>query len=162
MITERRASRFYAALAAGTLAILLNSAVLASADLVHLPTAHGGLLRLLVVLTGGIIHPPTDSVFQFGFHIGVGLLMTMFYVYALDRRLPGSPWMRGLIYALLVWLANAAIVLPILGEGFAGSRDLTIAGIVWFACAHTLFFVAAALLYDTFTRQELGVSSRQS
>jgi hypothetical protein len=32
-------------------------------------------------------------------------------------------------------------------EGFAGSRHLTLAGMVWFAAAHTLFFVVLAVLY---------------
>ena len=30
---------------------------------------------------------------------------------------------------------------------FAGSRHLTLAGMVWFAAAHTLFFVVLAVLY---------------
>jgi hypothetical protein len=46
-----------------------------------------------------------------------------------------------------VWLANALIVLPAIGEGLAGSRRLTLAGMAWFAAAHTLFFVAQAILY---------------
>lgn len=41
--------RTLAALLAGAVAIALNTAALAAADLVPLATAHGGLLRLLVV-----------------------------------------------------------------------------------------------------------------
>jgi len=142
-----RASRVIAALLAGAVAIVLNTAVLAAADLVPLATAHGGLLRLLVILTGGAISP-TGAVFQTGFHVAVGLAMAVFYAFILEPFLRGPSWLRGLLYALAVWLANAAIVLPATGEGFAGSRHLTLAGMVWFATAHTLFFVVQAVLYS--------------
>ena len=33
------------------------------------------------------------------------------------------------------------------GDGIAGSRRLTVAGMAWFAAAHTLFFVTQAILY---------------
>jgi hypothetical protein len=142
-----RTPRVIAALLAGTVAIVLNTAVLAAADLVPLATAHGGLLRLLVILTGGAISP-TGALFQTGFHVAVGLAMAVFYAFALEPFLRGPSWLRGLLYALVVWLANAAIVLPATGEGFAGSRHLTLAGMVWFATAHTLFFVVQAMLYS--------------
>jgi hypothetical protein len=44
--------RTLAALLAGAVAIALNTAALAAADLVPLATAHGGLLRLLVIVVG--------------------------------------------------------------------------------------------------------------
>jgi len=149
-----RMPRVLAALLAGAVAIALNTAVLAAADLVPLATAHGGLLRLLVILTGGAISP-TGAVFQTGFHVAVGLAMAVFYAFTLEPFLGGPSWLRGLLYALAVWLANAAIVLPATGEGFAGSRHLTLAGMVWFATAHTLFFVVQAVLYS-------GLRERQS
>ena len=139
--------RTLAALLAGAVAIALNLAALAAADLVPLATAHGGLLRLLVMLSGDALPIPAGSAFQAGFHIVVGLAMALFYV-VLEPVLRGPSWLRGLIYAVAVWLANAAVVLPATGEGFAGSRHLTLAGMVWFAAAHTLFFVVLAVLYD--------------
>jgi hypothetical protein len=60
-----RTPRVIAALLAGAVAIALNTAVLAAAELVPLATAHGGLLRLLVILPGGAISP-TGAVFQTG------------------------------------------------------------------------------------------------
>jgi hypothetical protein len=140
--------RTLAALLAGAVAIALNIAALAAADLVPLATARGGLLRLLVMLTGGALPIPAGGAFQFGFHIVVGLAMALFYALVLEPVLRGPSWLRGVSYAVIVWLANAAVVLPTTGEGFAGSRDLTLAGIVWFAAAHTLFFVVLAVLYE--------------
>ena len=46
-------SRLGAALIAGAVAIVLNTLALKAADLVHLETAHGGLLRLLTSLLSG-------------------------------------------------------------------------------------------------------------
>jgi hypothetical protein len=40
-------------------------------------------------------------------------------------------------------------VLPWIGEGIAGRRYLSAAGMIYFAAAHTAFF---ALLYARFTR----------
>ena len=106
-----------------------------------------GLLRLLVVLSGDALPIPAGRAFQAGFHIVVGLAMALLYALVLEPVLRGPSWLRGLIYAVAVWLANAAVVLPATGEGFAGSRHLTLAGMVWFAAAHTLFFVVLAVLY---------------
>jgi hypothetical protein len=47
-----------------------------------------------------------------------------------------------------VWLLNAAVVLPLTGEGLAGSVHLSLAGMTWFAAAHTVFFVLLAVLYQ--------------
>jgi len=135
------------ALLAGAIAIVLNMAALAAADLVPLDTAHGGLLRFLVVLTDGVLRVPPGAAIQAGFHIAVGLAMALFYAFALERVLRGPSWLRGLLYAVAVWLANALIVLPTIGEGLAGSRRLTVAGMAWFAAAHTLFFIVLAILY---------------
>jgi hypothetical protein len=48
---------------------------------------------------------------------------------------------------------NAFAVLPATGEGIAGIAHLTLAGIVWYAVAHGLFFMILALLYGALRRQ---------
>lgn len=152
--------RTIAALLAGAVAIALNTAALAAADLVPLATAHGGLLRLLVMLTGGALPIPAGSAFQAGFHIAVGLMMALLYALVLEPMLRGPSWLRGLIYAVAVWLANAGVVLPATGEGFAGSRHLSLAGMAWFAAAHTLFFIVLAVLYERWRgRQHCAIPS---
>jgi len=117
------------ALAAGAIAILLNVGALAAANLIPLATAHGGLLRLLSMITG--IAPPGGVAFQTGFHIVVGLAMAVFYGIVLEPLLPGRAWSKGMQYAVALWLANALIILPVTGEGLAGSRDLTLPGMLW-------------------------------
>lgn len=142
--TWRRAT---AAVIAGAVAITLNSAALAAADLFSLQTGRGGLLRLLTIAIGGTL-PTPGPYFLGGFRVFMGLLFALFYAFVLARTLPGPSWVRGLLYATLVWVANAAVILPLAGEGFAGIRYLTPLGVAWFAVAHTLYFVVLAVLYE--------------
>lgn len=142
--------RVTASLVAGTAAIVINMLALKAADLVPLATAHGGLLRLLRTVLG--LPLPGTPAFQEAFHFAVGIAMALFYGLVLARRLPGRPLAQGLLYAAAVWLANAFVVLPLIGEGIAGSAHLSAAGMVWFAAAHTLFFVLLAVWYARLRR----------
>lgn len=159
-------SRTLAGLLAGGIAIIANTLALQAADAISLATAHGGLLRFirpwfapplqilgisrLWTATGGpAVNTPA---FQAGFHVAVGLAMALVYAVAIEPILPGRAWMKGLIYAAVVWILNAVIVLPAIGEGFAGSASLTTAGILWYAAAHTLFFLLLAVLYARLRR----------
>jgi hypothetical protein len=153
--------RAAAALLAGTLAIAVNTALLAAANAIPLVTARGGLLKLLKVAFGDTLArlgadalwtqsglpAPGSNTFQLGFHVVVGLAMALLYGLALEAWLTGPPWRKGLVYAAAVWLANAFIVLPLLGEGVASSRSLNLAGMAYFAAAHTVFFVGLAVLF---------------
>ena len=155
-----------ASLLAGAIAIAVNTALLTAADWIPLVTARGGLLKLLSIYLGpalsragagsgwvGLGLPvPGGMTFQLGFHIVVGLAMALLYGVALEPVLPGRPWWKGLLYAVVAWLANALIVLPWLGEGIAGSRNLGVPGMAYFAAAHTVFFVLMAVLFARFNR----------
>ena len=171
MIQDSFRSRLSPALVAGSLAISLNTVVLKGADLIHLTTAHGGLLRLLShhfskpLQQSGITSiwwavgapAPATQTFQIGFHILVGLMMALFYAFVLEPAMPWSTTVKGLVYLAVVWLVNALIVLPATGEGFAGSANLTLAGIAWFAAAHSIFFMILvygfAFLFKTCDRE---------
>ena len=87
--------------------------------------------------------------FQQVFHVAVGIVMGIAYGFLLVR-LRGSAWRRGATYGALVWLANACIVLPIIHQGFAGSRVITVGGMLYFACAHMIFFLLCAVLFEWF------------
>lgn len=153
--------RLAAALGAGAVAISVNTALLVGADAVGFATARGGLLRLLKSATGPIaaalhasavwadvVAPATSGpVFRSGFHVFVGLLMALFYAYAVEPALGGVPWVKGFVCAGAVWLLNAFLVLPLIGEGIAGSRHLGIAGMLGFAVIHTVFFVLLSVIY---------------
>ena len=157
-------SRLDASLTAGAIAIAVNTALLAGADAIGFTTARGGLLRLLKDLAAqaaphvgladtwnNVLAPATSGdLFRNVFHVVVGLLMALFYAYILEPILPGKPLVKGLLYALIVWLLNAFVVLPAIGEGIAGSRYLGLPGMIGFAVIHTVFFVLLAVLYARF------------
>jgi hypothetical protein len=141
-------SRAAAALVAGSIAVLLNTLALHVARIVPVATGNGGLLRFFVMLSGGALSAPAGAAFQNGFHIVTGLAMAFFYAFVLEPWIRVPSWLRGVLFATAVWLLNAIIVLPAIGEGIAGSHDLPLAGLVWFAGAHTLFFLVLAILFD--------------
>lgn len=157
--TSRRAAFW-----AGLIAIVVNTALLHLAEVIPLKTEAGGLLKLLKIGFGDLIArssigeiwlrlqlPAPDSViFKTGFHVAVGLAMALFYAAYVEPRLAGSPWRKGLLYACGLWLINAFVLLPWIGEGIAGSRQLSFAGLAYYAVAHTMFFVLLASLYARF------------
>ena len=153
-----------AALWAGLIAIVVNTALLHLAEVIPLKTEAGGLLKLLKMGFGDVIArssiseiwlrlqlPAPDSViFKTGFHVAVGLSMALVYAAYLEPRLAGSAWRKGLLYACGLWLINAFVLLPWIGEGIAGSRQLSFAGMTYYAVAHTVFFLLLAWLYARF------------
>lgn len=147
------------ALVAGAVALAVNFGLLGLADRLGIVTARGGFQRLTKLWIGPLLTSsgvagawsslrlpePSSTLFQVGFKVAAGLMMALVYV-AIERYLPRPAIAKGLTYALLVWLINAAVVLPALGEGFAGSQSLTATGMIAFAIAHTSFFIVLALL----------------
>ena len=73
--------------------------------------------------------------------------MAIFYAYILDQRLYGRPLVKGLLYGTAVWLFNAFVVLPLTGQGIAGSAHLNAIGMISFAIAHMVFFEVLSVLY---------------
>ena len=149
------------ALIAGAIAITINILLLNLCDAYGIVTARGGLQRLVRLWLGGPMTQlgvadlwaaaglpgPDTSIFRTGFKVSVGLGMAVFYALVFERLLGGGTLVKGLIYALLVWLINAFVVLPLLGEGIAGLNLLTTLGVTCFALAHTAFFIALAYTY---------------
>jgi hypothetical protein len=157
--SERR-SPLGAALSAGSVAVAVNTILLAGGDAVGFSMAKGGLLRLLrdtlvalMKVTGlgassaGLAAATSGVVFQTGFHVLLGLGMALGYAFVIEPRVPGSPLGKSLLYAASVWLINALLVLPLTGEGVAGSAHLGAPAMLGFALAHTLFFILLGTLY---------------
>ena len=153
-------NRLLIALLCGALATAVNMAILASLGAAGIRTTHGGLLRLLALGVIRVAHStginPTYRAdaqllfaagwFQEGFHIVTGLLMAVVYVFFLEPRRGASPLLRGVLYGTAIWLLNAMIVLPAIGEGIAGQYHLSAEGIGGFAVAHVSYFLALSLL----------------
>jgi len=143
----------------GVAGLVVNYILLGLADYLNIVTARGGFQRLTKIWLAGPLAStgvaakwsrlglpdPSSALFVNGFKIGAGLVFAIIYV-AIKPYLPGRAIAKGMTYAALVWLINAAFVLPLLGEGFAGANNLTWLGILAFAIAHTSFFLVLALV----------------
>jgi hypothetical protein len=143
----------------GAAGLVANFILLGLADYLNIVTARGGFQRLTKIwlarplVSSGVaatwsrlgLPDPSSALFVNSFKIGVGLVFALVYV-AIRPYLLGGPIVKGLVYAALVWLVNAALVLPLLGEGFAGINSLTWLGILAFAVAHTALFLVLALI----------------
>jgi|SRR5215471_1527338 len=147
--------RLIAALLASSIALAANMELLSIADVAHISTGQGGLLRLFATmiqrlavslrLTDDLSNLPLPS--PAIFHIVTGLAMAVAYALMIEPRLPGRPFSKGLVYGTVVWCINAFLVLPLAGEGIAGSRNVDTVGLIVFAVAHMTFFLALSMLY---------------
>lgn len=147
--------RLIASVLAGTIALALNMALLSFASAAGIATSNGSLFRLFrsiisrlgwsLRLIDGRSNLPLSP--QAIFHIVTGLAMAIAYV-LIEPRLPGRAYFKGLAYGTVVWCFNAFLVLPLTGEGLAGSRNLNTVGLIVFAVAHMSFFLALSVLYE--------------
>ncbi|MPZ13536.1 MAG: hypothetical protein GEU73_03790 [Chloroflexi bacterium] len=53
-------------------------------------------------------------------HLVVGILWATVYAYALEPRLPGDGWLKGVLFSVLPWLLSIVVFLPVVGGGFLG------------------------------------------
>jgi len=81
-------------------------------------------------------------------------MMSIFYAFVLEPLMPWRATVKGLAYAIGLWLINAIIILPLTGEGFAGMANLSVAGILWFAAAHTLFYMMLAYGFELLEQRQ--------
>jgi hypothetical protein len=160
------ARRLAIGLVAGAIATVVNSALLQAASLEGIETAHAGLLRLTEMLLERVAHlllpampgghapllPISAQWFQTVFHFATGLFMAELYVIVLEPTLPQGIWEKGVIYGTVVWLFNSFVVLPLIGEGVAGSDHLGLPGIFCFAIAHMAFFISLSINVQYFVQ----------
>lgn len=45
------------------------------------------------------------------------IIFSLIYTYLLYRILPGSPWLKGLIWGIILWLLTQVMVMPMMGVG---------------------------------------------
>ena len=153
--------KIFYALVTGAIAITINILLLNLCDAVGIVTARGGLQRLVRLWLGGPLTQigvaelwtgaglpgPDTAFFRTGFKVSVGLAMAVFYPLVFEPLVAGGTLLKGLAYSLFAWVINAFVVLPLLGEGIAGAKLLTVGGMAAFAAAHTVFFIVLAYLY---------------
>jgi len=56
-------------------------------------------------------------------HIMMGVVIfPLIYVFVLYERLPGAPWLKGVIWGIVLWVGAATVIMPMAGAGFLMSN----------------------------------------
>ena len=76
-------------------------------------------------------------------HVGNGIVIfPLVYVFVVSRFLPGPPWLRGIVWGVILWLTLQVVMMPILGGGFfssaAGGGKVAMAALI----GHLVYGVA--------------------
>jgi uncharacterized membrane protein YagU involved in acid resistance len=110
------------AVATGLIATASMTALLLVEPSIGLPQiAIGQLLSTSLSLTTA--HLSFGPAVGWLLHFLVGSLWAILYAGAAAERLPGSPVVRGLLYAFLVFLLAQAVFMPLVGGGFFSRGD---------------------------------------
>lgn len=104
---------------AGTAAM---SALILVELVVHLPTvAIGQVLGSSLGLASAL--PSVGAELGWVLHFVIGVILALVYAGLFVSRLPGAPWVRGLLYGILVFLLAQVAFMPFVGGGFFSRGD---------------------------------------
>jgi uncharacterized membrane protein YagU involved in acid resistance len=57
-------------------------------------------------------------------HFLIGMVLALIYAVAAERRLPGTPLIRGALYGVLVFVIAQLVFMPLVGAGVFSDGDL--------------------------------------
>jgi uncharacterized membrane protein YagU involved in acid resistance len=110
------------AAAAGLIATGVMTALLLIEPSVGLPKiAMGQVLSTALGLASA--HLATGAALGWALHFIIGMLLALIYAGIFDRRLPGPPLVRGLIYGALVFVVAQLVFMPLVGGGVFSHGD---------------------------------------
>jgi len=110
------------AAAAGLIGTGVMTALLLIEPSVGLPKiAMGQVLSTWLGLTSA--HSATGPALGWVLHFLIGMLLGLVYAGVFDRKLPGGPLTRGLLYGVLVFLVAQSVFMPLVGGGFFSRGD---------------------------------------
>jgi uncharacterized membrane protein YagU involved in acid resistance len=56
-------------------------------------------------------------------HLVSGIVVfPLIYILGVAPRLPGAPWLRGIVWGIVLWLFAQLVMLPAMGSGFFGAK----------------------------------------
>ncbi len=112
--TDSVKSSFGKSAIAGLLATGAMTIVMLMAPFMGMPEMNIG--RML----GGFMGVPSFA--GWAGHFMIGIILAIAYGQFFVSRLPGAPWLRGILYALIPWLMSQVIVNPMMGAGVFASH----------------------------------------
>ncbi len=68
------------------------------------------------------------------------IIFPLIYAFLLFRILPGSPWLRGVIWGLILWLLSQGMVMPMMGMGvFSANAPNAMMSVVGSLMGHIIY-----------------------
>jgi uncharacterized membrane protein YagU involved in acid resistance len=67
------------------------------------------------------------------------VIFPLIYVFALYNFLPGSPWLKGTLWGLILWLLSQAVVMPMMGAGLFSSQAGGIMAVMGSLFGHIIY-----------------------
>lgn len=102
-----------------------------------------------------MLHLPLPGSLPFWvlFHFSMAIGMAVIYALVVEPFLIGPGWAKGFQFSLLPGSINSALVMPMLGKGFAASDILTLSGMLYFFFANGLYGVLLGVVYGRLFRE---------
>jgi uncharacterized membrane protein YagU involved in acid resistance len=111
------------AVAAGLIGTATMTALLLIEPSVGLPNiAIGQILSTALGLASA--HLSTGAAIGWGIHFAVGALLALVYARVFARRLPGAPFVRGVLYGGLIFVIAQLVFMPLVGGGVFSRGDV--------------------------------------
>jgi uncharacterized membrane protein YagU involved in acid resistance len=110
------------AVAAGVIGTATMTALLLIEPSVGLPNIAIG--QILSSALGLSAYLPTGAAIGWCIHFVVGVAFALVYAGVFARRLPGSPFVRGVVYGGLIFVLAQLIFMPLVGGGVFSRGDV--------------------------------------
>lgn len=82
------------------------------------------------------------------------VIFPLVFVFLLYRFLPGSPMVKGITFAILLWLTSEVLVMPIMGAGFFSAHIGGVGAAVASLLGHVVYGWALGL-FPTLAQEDL-------
>lgn len=73
--------------------------------------------------------------------INGSVIFPMVFACVLYRALPGEPWLKGMIWGLVLWFVSQAVVTPMMGGGVFSARSGGLMAVIASLMAHAVYGV---------------------
>jgi len=73
--------------------------------------------------------------------INGSIIFPLVFAYVLYRALPGEPWLKGMLWGLVLWFVSQAVVTPMMGGGIFSARSGGVMAVIASLMAHAVYGV---------------------
>lgn len=81
-------------------------------------------------------------------HFMVGIILAFLYAAFAATRIPGPPWLRGLLFGLVPWIMAQVALNPMMGAGFFATNNAAPFGmVVGSLLGHMVFGAVVGMVY---------------